>query len=523
MTTDDVLCAARTHAKILDGLARAERALFTRPAPKSARAQMKFLRTRERGSIKSLAERLGVSRKTVQIYLSGTSGKPNQRLQEALVQETEAEWQPQVRAQARQRAFRHTLKKTESLRKEARTASHRDAANDLRRHGLAVDGGRTRGGEEVRLLTAAGLAAAAIDLDRVPEEMGGMPRSAGRSGASHPMTVNETVIALIRPKPDLSLLTDEPAEARAAAQALVDAPAGIGAITAYATEVGLPVTGTWKNPGFGSARADIVCTAPQYGVPLLFIEADNCNEDAALIAAKFDKYMRFFQRKVKDTDRIEKPMWRTRWSAPASQEYERVHPPVLLVFNQVGPRPAKSQMKKVAELTGHHWRGLWISHGGYHSYNDRIPIVATTLELLREHGPAGPAFWRFGREYRESLLDAIGNPRRDVAVARLRRAARQEEERREEREGAAREARRPVCRDCGQKFTDDRWAAVDSVNWKRSRESHPHLCEHCQHQTVAAERQAEAAEHERQEQRLQEQEAEQAAQKTGCWLARFRT
>lgn len=73
--------------------------------------------------------------------------------------------------------FRHTEKKTAAQRKEARTASHRGAANDLRRHGLAVDGGRTRGGEEVRLLTAAGLAAAAIDLDREPEEMGGMPKS----------------------------------------------------------------------------------------------------------------------------------------------------------------------------------------------------------------------------------------------------------------------------------------------------------------------------------------------------------
>ena len=65
---------------------------------------MKFLRTREKGSTKSLAERLGVSRKTVQRYLSGASTKPNKRLQEALVQETESEWQPQVRAQARQRA-----------------------------------------------------------------------------------------------------------------------------------------------------------------------------------------------------------------------------------------------------------------------------------------------------------------------------------------------------------------------------------------------------------------------------------
>ncbi|WP_327173555.1 hypothetical protein OG471_41230 [Streptomyces sp. NBC_01336] len=54
-------------------------------------------------------------------------------------------------------SYRHTLKKTPATRKEARTASHRGAANDLRRHGLVVDGGRTRGNEEVRILTAAGL------------------------------------------------------------------------------------------------------------------------------------------------------------------------------------------------------------------------------------------------------------------------------------------------------------------------------------------------------------------------------
>ena len=94
--------AAKTRAKILDGFARAKRALFTRPAPKSPNAQMRFLRKRERGSTKGLAERLGVSRKTVQRYLSGASTKPNKRLRAALVEKTELEWQPQVRTQARQ-------------------------------------------------------------------------------------------------------------------------------------------------------------------------------------------------------------------------------------------------------------------------------------------------------------------------------------------------------------------------------------------------------------------------------------
>ncbi|GAA3838423.1 hypothetical protein GCM10023083_82530 [Streptomyces phyllanthi] len=43
-------------------------------------------------------------------------------------------------------------------------------------------------------------------------------------------------------------------------------------------------------------------------------------------------------RKEKDTDGIEKPMRRTRWSVPPSEEYERVHPPVLLVRVPVGGR-----------------------------------------------------------------------------------------------------------------------------------------------------------------------------------------
>ncbi|WP_181139508.1 hypothetical protein [Streptomyces sp. Ru71] len=51
--------------------------------------------------------------------------------------------------------------------------------------------------------------------------------------------MNETVIALIRPKPDLGMVTGKPAEAVAAAGAVVDAPEGIGILASYATEVAL--------------------------------------------------------------------------------------------------------------------------------------------------------------------------------------------------------------------------------------------------------------------------------------------
>ncbi|MFJ9250324.1 telomere-protecting terminal protein Tpg [Streptomyces sp. NPDC101776] len=90
--------------KVLDALTRAERKTATRPAPKSAKAQMKFLLTHAEGSTKALAERLGVSRRTVQCYRAGQQTKPQKKLRAALVEETATEWQPQVRAQAWERA-----------------------------------------------------------------------------------------------------------------------------------------------------------------------------------------------------------------------------------------------------------------------------------------------------------------------------------------------------------------------------------------------------------------------------------
>ncbi|MEV7817726.1 terminal protein [Streptomyces flaveolus] len=92
------------RGKVLEALARAERMVFTRTAPKSAKAQVKFLLTRAKGSTKVLAERLGVSRWTVERYRAGKLATPQKRLQAALVEKTESEWQPQVRAQAREQA-----------------------------------------------------------------------------------------------------------------------------------------------------------------------------------------------------------------------------------------------------------------------------------------------------------------------------------------------------------------------------------------------------------------------------------
>lgn len=317
-------------------------------------------------------------------------------------------------------SFRHTDKKTPSERKTARSASHTGALSDMRKHGLAENGGATRSGQRLRNLTPKGLQAASWELRRPVSEMGSTARGAGSSGASHPMAVNETVIALLRPTPNLAKLAQDPPEVQAAAQVAADAPDGIGTIASYWTEVPLPATGSWNAPGKGGAQADLVLTAPQDGVPLLFIEVDNCHETAEEIADKLQKYARFFRRKVRDTDGTERPMWRTRWSAPEGRIGDVPHPPVLLVFNHIGARNPNRTIPRLQELARHLWQGE--RYEDHHLYDQKIPIVATGLRNLREHGPAGPVFHRFGRTHMQPLLGAIGNPCREAHVLRRRAA-----------------------------------------------------------------------------------------------------
>lgn len=95
MTTDhghDALPALRPPApvrgQIHDGLEAAERAEFTRPVPRGAAAQFRFLLARAMGSTAVVAARLGVSRGTVQRYAAGTLTRPRRALRAALGEET---------------------------------------------------------------------------------------------------------------------------------------------------------------------------------------------------------------------------------------------------------------------------------------------------------------------------------------------------------------------------------------------------------------------------------------------------
>ena len=81
-----------------------------------------------------------------------------------------------------------------------------------------------------------------------------------------------------------------------------------------------------------------------------------------------------------------------------------------------------------------------------------------------------------------------------------------------------REARRPVCTECGGTFTDEWWKAIERVGWGASREPRPSLCGDCDRRYVTGVRQAWPDEHRHQEQgqAVPEQKA------YGTWLSRYR-
>jgi transcriptional regulator with XRE-family HTH domain len=89
--------------KLGDSLDKAVQKAFTRPIPKSARAQMRYLVKQLKGT-KPVAEALGVSQRTVERYVKGQIKKPRKDLAARLAGEVTKRWQPQIRAKAKQAA-----------------------------------------------------------------------------------------------------------------------------------------------------------------------------------------------------------------------------------------------------------------------------------------------------------------------------------------------------------------------------------------------------------------------------------
>ncbi|WP_405914517.1 telomere-protecting terminal protein Tpg [Streptomyces sp. NBC_00728] len=89
---------------VAEELERAVQGAFTRPVPKSAGAQMRYLVRQHQHSTRQVAELLGISQRTVERYVNNQIKRPRPQLADRLHRETLARWQPQVRARAKQAA-----------------------------------------------------------------------------------------------------------------------------------------------------------------------------------------------------------------------------------------------------------------------------------------------------------------------------------------------------------------------------------------------------------------------------------
>ncbi|WP_328756139.1 replication-relaxation family protein [Streptomyces sp. NBC_00271] len=273
---------------------------------------------------------------------------------------------------------------------------------------------------------------------------------AARSGAPHAMAVNETVIAITRtpatatrPVPRQQPAPTPTATEQASAPRGSE-PQGMGWIGSWSTEVPLSLTTSRGNRA--GVRADAVLEAPEAGLPVLFVEVDNCTESADTLAAKFEKYLRYFRLKSKNTLGSESPVWRTQYPSTGREG----HPPVVVVFNpgtRTGRQALKNRMNTVMELTRLVWSGSYHGAGGgygaeerdgYYGYAD-IPLLFTTLDRLQTSGPRTAVWWRCGHGQWETLPDALANPDdHDAWYARdeQRRRRREEAEQRRQQEWA---------------------------------------------------------------------------------------
>jgi hypothetical protein len=86
-----------------EGLEKAVQRAFTRPVPKSAGAQMRYLVKQLKGT-RAVAQMLRISQRTVERYVKDQIKKPRPDLSARLETEVKKRWQPQIRAKARQQA-----------------------------------------------------------------------------------------------------------------------------------------------------------------------------------------------------------------------------------------------------------------------------------------------------------------------------------------------------------------------------------------------------------------------------------
>ncbi|MFD6469598.1 hypothetical protein [Streptomyces goshikiensis] len=242
--------------------------------------------------------------------------------------------------------------------------------------------------------------------------------------------------------------------------------AGIGHRLGFQTEIG-------HRLGNGDVqRADLVVRAPEAGVPVLLLEIDRRSEDAHELVAKLRRYWAWGRLLPKDADKHTVDLVRSRPDVidqlvdHEQRLWRRFYPPtgreglvpVAFVFADTTEAKVANTVKVLEESGRRYWapRRYDTDHRGITAldYGQAVPVVVTTLEQLQDHGADAAVWRRLGRTDHQTLTAALDNPNGD---ALYRDQAARADAQAEQRRAAEREAQRPVCRRCGQKFTDERW------------------------------------------------------------------
>ncbi|MFJ2271819.1 replication-relaxation family protein [Streptomyces sp. NPDC087849] len=245
--------------------------------------------------------------------------------------------------------------------------------------------------------------------------------------------------------------------------------AGYGTPLSWQTEI------AHKLPYGYTQYADLTMRAPDAGVPAMLLEVDRVNEPVDELVDKLRRYTDWFELLAPKAD--------ADWERAARREgaavhnfrlWSRIYPatgregyvPVAVVFTGKTAAQRESRMQRLEQAARAYFAGTPHRGEGFTAvdYHQAVPVVVTELERITADpaGAAGAVWRRLGCDEWQTLTEALDNPDGE----RLYRVELQEARRRQaEREAAHREAQRPVCTRCGNKFTDDRWQETTRSSW----------------------------------------------------------
>ncbi|MCF3180034.1 replication-relaxation family protein [Streptomyces polychromogenes] len=269
--------------------------------------------------------------------------------------------------------------------------------------------------------------------------------------------------------------------------------AGYGTPLSWQTEI------AHRLPYGYTQYADLTMRAPDAGVPAMLLEVDRVTEPVDDLLDKLRRYQDWFELLAPKAD-AHREMAAQGGSVHGFRLWSRIYPPtrregyvpIAFVFTGKTAFQRTSRIERLEKAARAYFAGS--AYPGRDEgitavdYHQAVPVVVTELERITADpaGAAGKVWRRLGREEWQTLSEALDNPDGDRLYVVQRERARK---RRREREAAAREAQRPVCGRCGEKFTDERWASIRQYPAGEHRElCDPCLAEH--YEQVRAERAA---------------------------------